>query len=116
VEYIWTLIGEVRYNFAIFSGHECHSDAKLNIFIVDEKDINNPRIFSKKGSAGKVIYGRYFRETNELYITPEFLEKPEFLAHEMAHYFYDECRDEVEENRAYEFQDFYRRKHVRTPR
>lgn len=102
-----------RKQFNLFEGYNCKPSEILNVFIISEKAINNFKYF-EKGSSGpnKIIFGRYFKEDNYLYITPEFFRVPEFFAHELAHYFYDECgftfeNDMAEEKRTYEFQNFY---------
>ena len=103
----------IRNQFDLFEDVKCRPHGILNIFIISEKAINNS-IYFEKGSSSpdKVIFGRYFKEVNDLYITPEFFRVPEFFAHELAHYFYDACgftfeNDMAEEKRTYKFQNFY---------
>ena len=108
-----SLYKDINKQFNSFENKNCQPRGTLNIFIINEKDINNSRYF-EKGSSGpdKIIFGRYFKTNNSLYITPEFFRVPEYFAHELAHYFYDECgfafgSDMAEEKQAYKFQNFY---------
>jgi hypothetical protein len=58
-------------------------------------------------------FGRYFPSSNTIYIIYDVFNHPEYLAHELAHYFYDECgvkfkNISAEHVRVYKFQDFYK--------
>ena len=90
---------------------ECNKDnlGRLEIRIINKKTLRNKDYFFKAQSTN---FGRYFPQYNTLYVIPETLYHPEYLAHELAHYFYDECgitfSSEVEEHRrVYKFEDFY---------
>lgn len=46
------------------------------------------------GEGTEIIYGRYFRLTNRLYMVPPYVSKYYWrknFAHELVHYFFDEC-------------------------
>lgn len=47
------------------------------------------------GEGNKIIFGRYFRQANTLYIVPPDFKKyywKDNFAHEPLHYFFDECK------------------------
>lgn len=83
---------------------------RLNVRIVSPRIINNKRLF-RDAISNSEVFGRYFWRKNLLYITSEVFSNPEYLAHELAHYFYDECglwRGRLEEERrAYRFQELF---------
>lgn len=82
----------------------------LNIKIVSPSILNDRKRFNDYISQ-REVFGRYYWKYNALYITEEAFEHPEYLAHELAHYFYDECGmyrgTEEEEQNAYKFQGLY---------
>lgn len=83
------------FEFWGFSRDQCDLD-NLYVYIVAEKDLINPRYFpgEKLAPSGFIIYGRYFREKNKLYIVPPDLSIyywRKYFAHELAHYFFDDC-------------------------
>ncbi len=74
-------------NFYAFYGIEC--DLKpLEIRIISEGKMNDPKHFAY---IDPVIYGRYFRENEHIYLTLEATKNKKYFAHEMAHYLYDVC-------------------------
>ena len=60
----------------------------LRIRIITEEQLNSPKFFIY---IDPIMFGRYFREDQHLYLTPEALHKKRYFAHEMAHYLYDTC-------------------------
>lgn len=88
---------------------EC-KPGQLNIKIVSPSILNDRKKFNDYTSQ-REVFGRYYWKYNILYITEEAFEHPEYLAHELAHYFYDECGiyrgTEEEEKNAYKFQGLY---------
>ncbi len=74
----------------------------VNIIIVgdneeldDKNNFPGERVYSDKpGEGTKIVFGRYFTITNNLYIVPVNLQKyywRQNLAHELTHYLFDEC-------------------------
>jgi hypothetical protein len=74
----------------------------VNIIVVENPHIlNNKNIFpnedvysDNKPGESKIVFGRYFSITNNLYIIPINLKKYYWrsnFAHELLHYFFDEC-------------------------
>lgn len=80
----------------------------LEIRIISADMLRDKRYFPL---AGPRNFGRYFTPKT-IYIIHEVYSHPEYLAHELAHYFYDRCGigldADTEQNRAYRFQDLYR--------
>lgn len=102
---------DIKKQFLLFENSKCIPTNTLNMFVISEKEINDIRYFVQ-ARPGHIIFGRYYKPNNELYITPEFFKVPKYFAHELAHYFYDECgfifkNNVAEEKRTYEFQNFY---------
>lgn len=83
------------------------TERPLEIRVVSAKIMNNKDVFKDFRKGGE-IFGRYFWRSNLLYITPEYKKKPDYLAHELVHYFYDECAlfrgTDLEEQHAYGIQ------------
>ena len=73
----------------------------VNIFIVEnEKDLDNTKFFPNESvysnglEGNKIVFGRYFVLSNNLYIVPVLLKEYYWrknFAHELTHYFFDEC-------------------------
>ena len=100
--------------FTEFDGApECNRDSlgPLEIRIINKETLRNKDYFFK---AEERNFGRYFAEYNTLYIIPEIFYHHEYLAHELAHYYHDECEvafnnKRAEHRRVYKFQYFYDR-------
>ena len=77
----------------------------------------SPNILRHKGyfyAAGPNDFGRYFSNPYTIYIIDDMFYNPEYLAHELGHYFYDKCgvkfaNDKIEHVKVYQFQDFFRK-------
>ena len=93
------------FKFEAANVGQCKIDP-LEIRVVTERDLNNEKFFPYEGSYtftrnnGKTtfIIGRYFPLSNTLYIVPhvpndgsEWVNWEAYFAHEVAHYFYDDC-------------------------
>jgi len=88
----------------------CPNKKPLEIRIIGENVLRSKKVFVE---AGPHDFGRYFANVNRLYILPKFFDRPEYLAHELAHYYYDECKiklDNLEKEhiKVYRFQHFYK--------
>lgn len=71
----------------------------LEIRVVGAQHINNPEYFYW-ADASKIVYGRYFKNSNILYITFDRIDDYSILEHEIVHYLYDECNMSEENDRA----------------
>lgn len=87
----------------------CEYSAPVKLRIVPTSIIQDDNYFM---FAGPTNFGRYFPSVNTIFLSIEVFEHPEWLAHEMAHYYYDECRalcaHDREEMVVYRFQDAYK--------
>ena len=84
--------------------------ADLEIRIIRPDILRNTDYFP---TANRLDFGRYFSSSNILYIIPDMFNKPEYLAHELAHYFYDECKikflnDKEEHKKVNKFERLYK--------
>lgn len=61
----------------------------LEIRIITEDQMNSPEYFEY---IDPVIFGRYFKENNHMYLTLEAVRKKRYFTHEMAHYLFDTCK------------------------
>jgi len=113
VKKIKNILGHINYLF--FNEFEpdlrCADMGQMEIRIIRLSTLTNKKYFV---AARATNFGRYFSITNTLYIVPDMLKNPEWLAHEMAHYYYDECRVKFKDARnehlkVYKFQDLYAR-------
>jgi hypothetical protein len=98
--------------FNIFENISCNKLDNLEIRIVSSDVLRDRRYFA---NASPRNFGRYFATSNTIYVIYEVFDCPDYLAHELAHYFYDECnikfKDDIAEHiKVYGFQDFYREK------
>jgi len=75
---------------------ECSSDV-VEVRIITEYELDNRTYFPGEDDytdASGTVIGRYFRHSNVLYIVPPYPAKYYWrkdFAHELAHYFYDDC-------------------------
>lgn len=106
------MMRKIEYTFLhqFEPGLECIELDKLEIRIIDKKILRSKKYFS---AARPSNFGRYFPTSNTLYIIHEFFDNPEWLAHEMAHYYYDECdvhfsSIDEEHKKVYAFQDIFK--------
>lgn len=100
--------------FHEFENIECLDLGPLEIRIVSANILRDKKYFEY---AEPRNFGRYFESSNTIYIINEVFEHPEYLAHELAHYFYDECgikfiNDDAEHVKVYRFQDLYEEKNI----
>lgn len=91
------------------TGLICDDMGPLKIRIVSKETLRNTDYFA---SAKPTNFGRYFVSSNTLYIASDVFRHPEWLAHELAHYYYDECDvhfDSIDEEHqfVYAFQDMF---------
>ena len=103
-------IDDIFHNrFELTAKDICEYLAPVKLRIVPTSMIRNDNYFM---FAGPTSFGRYFPSVNTIFISAEMFEHPEWLAHEMAHYYYDECRTLCkparEEMMVYRFQDIYK--------
>lgn len=108
------------FKYYSVSEEMCRLDP-VNIIIVknyheldDRRKFPQESVYSDKpGEGNKIVFGRYFTITNNLYIVPVNLEKYYWrrnLAHELTHYFFDECDvefNDIDEEHEYMY-DFLR--------
>lgn len=101
--------------FNKFEKLDCNTNQlnDLEVRLIDSKILRNKDYFY---AAGPNDFGRYFSGFHTLYITDDMFDNPEYLAHELAHYFYDKCgvkfKNDIEEHiKVYRFQDFYLERH-----
>jgi len=106
------IIGDITHHF--FSDYEtslpCSDRNDLQIVIIDRNILTDNRYFI---AAKPTNFGRYFYSTNTIYIVHELFRHPEWLAHEMAHYFFKECGvlfDSAEEEHeyVYDYQNLFK--------
>lgn len=88
---------------------KCPSNDTLTINVVSANILRNTMYFA---DAQPTNFGRYFRDTKTIYILDTVEQYPDWLAHELAHYFYDVCGVEFrslqdEHSKVYDFQDIY---------
>lgn len=94
-------IEERFFSYFDIDKKECQLNT-VNIIIVrnhyilsDRNFFPNEDVYSDSKSGGsKIVFGRYFSITNNLYIVPINLKKYYWrsnFAHELLHYFFDEC-------------------------
>lgn len=81
----------------------------LNILLIEQEVLTSPKYFQ---FAKPTNFGRYFSYGNMLYIEYGVFKNPEWLAHEMAHYYYDVCgimfkNINAEHEKVYDFQHLY---------
>jgi len=100
--------------FNSFENLTCDYDklGPLEIRVISADMLRDRRYFAM---AMPYNFGRYFKLSNTLYIIHDMFNHPEYLAHELAHYFYDECKvdfkgDIKEHTKVYQFQDFYKKR------
>jgi hypothetical protein len=96
--------------FNEFENIKCNESnlGRLDIGLISPNILRNKKYFL---NALETNFGRYFAKTNELYIIHDFVNNPEYLAHELGHYYYDECNvDQPNHNKVYKFQYLYKRR------
>ena len=91
--------------------NNCEEEAPI-IVIVNFDIMSNPDIFY---GAKPNQFGRYMFWDRTIYIVRDMFSRPEWLAHELAHHFYQDCNInfaslEAEHKEVYDFQEYYRRK------
>ena len=98
--------------FNDFEDTTCNPNSlgRLEIKIISAEMLRDRRYFRLATSRN---FGRYFSISNTIYIIHGVFSHPEYLAHELAHYFYDECgikfkNIDAEHVRVYKFQDLYK--------
>lgn len=92
IKNVKNIITITKDSFVKFEGVSKCSNKKLTIMFVTEEDLNNILYFTDI-EVDKRTRGLYYKHNNYLYVAYQFshLEQNETLAHELLHYFYDEC-------------------------
>jgi hypothetical protein len=84
------------FEYANINSITC-KNKQLEIRIVTEQILDNRKYFPNEdtyATSGTIIFGRYFQYSNILYIVPPDFEKYYWennFAHELLHYFRDDC-------------------------
>lgn len=92
----YALIKKAFFSWYGLDPTEC-KNAELNVKIVDEHILDDRHYFPDEeayAGKGEIVFGRYYRDTNVLYIVPPNLKKyywKEDFAHELAHHFFNDC-------------------------
>lgn len=84
----------------------------LTIHIISLNMMNSEKYFYIRPSTRYYVVGRYLEITPAIYITPQAFVNTEDLAHELAHYFYDMCginfeNEEAEDASIYKFEKYF---------
>lgn len=88
IDQIAYLYVEAIDKFVEFSNKSCIVEP-LEIRIISEEQMVSPEYFEY---ADPLIYGRYFKENNHMYLTLEAVKNKRYFMHEMAHYLFDTCK------------------------
>jgi hypothetical protein len=99
--------------FNEFENTVCDELGSLDIRIISAAMLRDKEYFYL---ATPTNFGRYFTISNTVYVIHEVFSRPDYLAHELAHYFYDECgiefkNDDAEHVKVYKFQDLYKKRY-----
>ncbi len=98
IRFVKKTFNQVKRNFFKFhkiDDSHCES-GHLEVRVISKQNLNNKIYFAGEYFTGEKVFpqviGRYFEKTNILYIVQlnEYYWE-EYFAHELAHYFYDDC-------------------------
>jgi hypothetical protein len=88
---------KVEEGFRVYNNPDACSDDGFELRVVSHQQMNNSRYFNDL-EPEFVVYGRYYRLSNIMYVTPDTFNETEFIRHEVTHYMYDVCGLTLDKN------------------
>lgn len=80
--------------FGLRNGLESCKGEQLEIRLVGQKQLNSRKYFHYI-DRNFIVFGKYYKVSNILYITPESFKDTIIFEHEILHYMFDDCGPEL---------------------